>query len=194
MNAGVGDARAVTTHSSFDTLFDGDAAAFAISEAGWTPSLLGQPGHYRFILWNDQRSWPRWDQSGDQTAPPGVAISFDQRFEQGVTLFCRYGYEDPAVYQVEHFWSVGGQLSEFSSMRPDDVIGVGMAESILSRAYRDSTDPVGGPHETLYEAYYLFYLDEFVTFTPVAQLLCHPLADPDAGSIIACGARLVVGF
>jgi len=194
VQAGMSDAGAVSTHTGFDTAFEGDAKAFSLAELGWCPAIRDQPGHYRFILWHDQRELPRFDDDGDEAGHAGFALSFDQGLNDVLTLFCRYGYEDPDVYTIEHFWSCGAQLAKILSARPNDMAGLAMAQSILSPDYRGSSEPRPEPSETLYEAYYSIAINDYVTLTPVVQCIHHPLGEADADEVVTGGARLVLAF
>ncbi len=192
VQAGLSDANAVTTHTGFDTAFEGDARAFSITELDWNPAFRAQPGHYRFILWNDQRILPRFDDGANETGHSGAALSFDQALTSRLTLFCRYGYEDPDVYPIEHFWSCGAQAKAILPKRPDDVFGFGVAQSILSLEHRRHGDDALAPSETLYELYYSIALFTHLAVSPVVQWDHNPLGEEK--DVATAGARLVATF
>ncbi len=69
-----------------------------------------------------------------------------------------------------------------------------MAQSILSKKYRDSLEESSGPSETLYEVYYLMPFGDYVTCTPVVQYVHHPLGETDAEAVLTAGLRMVLSF
>ena len=61
----------------------------------------------------DGRDRERLDGSGWDVARPGWGVSLDQVVHPMITLFARYGYEDPDVFEIARYWSCGGQVKGF---------------------------------------------------------------------------------
>ena len=132
------------------------------------------------------------DGSGEKDQDYGYALSFDQQVTKRVTLFCRYGFADKEIRDIQHFWSIGGQVSEPFAGRKDDVFGVGMAQSILGKDYRQANESASA--ETIYEIYYNFSWHPFVKVIPNIQIMTHPEANKDMPCSVVIGSRLLVIF
>ncbi len=107
--AGASDAKAISTKVGLNNSFQG---TFFISEFGFSPKIGSLQGNYRFIINSDHVKLGRIDGSGNKNGDYGYALSFDQQISKRVTLFCRYGFADQEVRNIQHFWSWGGQLTE----------------------------------------------------------------------------------
>ena len=187
--SGVSDAEAVSTKVGLDNSFQG---TFFISEFGFSPKIGGLQGNYRFIIDSDRVKLGRIDGSGNKNGDYGYALSFDQQISKRITLFCRYGFADKEVRNIQHFWSCGGQLSEPIPGRKNDVFGFGLAQSIFGDDYRQANAKASA--ETMYEIYYNFNAYPFVKIIPNIQVVTHPDADKESSCDIVVGTRLVVAF
>lgn len=186
--AGVADAQARATEMGVNTAFHDEDYAFSIYEFGLTPKFGELQGNYRFIYWYDPQDLERFD-SGTKRDDMGFALSFDQQVTEKITLFCRYGYAHPEAREIEHFWSVGGELAGPLEGRPDDVWGLGVAQSVSSHDFRRAEGV--GPHETVFETYYNIKLTDYLYLTPNVQAVLKPGFDRDADVGVALGVRLV---
>ena len=189
LQAGASDAKSVSTRVGLDNSFQG---TFLISEFGVSPEIKGFRGNYRFIINSDRKKLERIDGSGKKNEDYAYALSFDQQISKHITLFCRYGFADKKVRNIQHFWSCGGQLSEPISGRKNDVLGIGMAQSILGEDYRQANAKAYA--ETMYEIYYNFSAHPFIKIIPNIQLVTHPNARKDSSGNVVVGTRLVVIF
>ncbi len=187
--AGASDAKAVSTRVGLDNSFRG---TFFISELGFSPRIGGLQGNYRFIIDSDRVKLERIDGSGKKNEDYGYALSFDQQITKHITLFCRYGFADKEVRDIQHFWSCGGQLSEPIPGRKNDVFGIGMAQSIFGDDYRQANAKASA--ETMYEIYYNYNAYPFVKIIPNIQVVTHPDADKKSSCDVVVGTRLVVAF
>ena len=187
--AGASDAKSVSTRVGIDNSFRG---TFFISEFGFSPKTGGLQGNYRLIIDSDRVKLGRIDGSGNKNGDYGYALSFDQQISKRITLFCRYGFADQEVRNIQHFWSCGGQLSEPISGRKNDVFGFGLAQSIFGDDYRQANAKVSA--ETMYEIYYNFNAYPFVKIIPNIQVVTHPDADNKSSCDVVVGTRLVVAF
>lgn len=187
--AGSSDAEAVSTRVGLDNSFQG---AFFISEFGFSPKIGGLQGNYRFIIDSDRVKLERIDGSGKKNEDYGYALSFDQQIAKQITLFCRYGFADKDVRNIQHFWSCGGQLREPIPGRKNDVFGIGLAQSIFGDDYRQANAKASA--ETMYEIYYNFNVYPFVKIIPNIQVVTHPDADKKSSCNVVVGTRLVAAF
>jgi porin len=211
--AGVADADANAKETGFATTYHGPCHLFSIYELGLAPVFdtpWGKlPGHYRFGLWYDPQPKEKFfnDLGGRirhaplKTDDTGFYASFDQVVwrehpavdgdEQGLGWFFRYGYAPGDVNTVEHFWSVGGQYQGLIPTRDADVLGFGVAQSILSDNLRLTK---ADPHrETALELYYNIHLLPWLTFSPDFQWVLRPGGENGRDAFVA-GVRLQMTF
>ena len=186
---GAADAEAVPTRVGVSNCFEG---TLFIAETGLSPKIGGLQGNYRFIFHLDHEGLERIDGLARKVDNPGFALSFDQQITKRITLFLRYGFADRQVCDIEHFWSVGGQITELIPGRKDDVFGVGVAQSIVGEPSRITNE--SGRAETLYEVYYNISLHPFVKLIPNIEVVTHPLAEKENGTYVITGCRLVIIF
>jgi porin len=112
---------------------------------------------------------------------------------QGLGVFARYGYRDPDVNRIEHFWSLGLQLQGPTATRPDDVVAFGMYQAHASSAFRHARDP-DVLRETGLECYYAAQILPWLTFTPDLQVIVMPGGSRSAADAVMLGFRWRVTF
>jgi len=144
LSAGVADAQADYRETGLNTAFHGEDYFFGIFEFGLTPTLPTArgdlPGNYRFGVWYDPQSKPKFFDDSDETAgripikrdDVGFYTSFDQMVfresaeegdDQGLGVFLGYGFAHAEVNELEHFWSAGAQYKGLLPTRDKDEIG-----------------------------------------------------------------------
>ncbi len=210
--AGVADAEADVRETGFRTAYHGPDDTFSVYEFGITPecdTAWGTlVGGYRFGMWYDPQPKDEFinDLGGRLVAPVkrddvGFYFSMDQVVfrenpkaegdEQGLGVFCRYGYAHAAVSELEHFWSVGGQYQGLIPTRDDDVLGFGVAQGVLSERLRE----VGSdPHrETALELYYAAQIFPWLAISPDFQWILRPNGEDGRDAFVA-GIRLQMAF
>ncbi len=111
--------------------------------------------------------------------------------EQGLGLFARYAFAHPESNEIEHFWSVGGQYQGLVPSRDDDVLGLGVAQGLLSQNLRASAiDP---RRETVIEVYYNAQLLPWLSVSPDFQWILRP-GGVDGRDAFVAGIRLQEAF
>ncbi|MCM8797376.1 MAG: carbohydrate porin [Candidatus Omnitrophica bacterium] len=187
---GAADALASSTKAGFNRSFKG---SFFIGEFGFLPKMgVNLQGNYRFMFYLDRQNLEYIDGLGKRRRDCGYALSFDQQVTKRITFFCRYGFANQKVRDIRHFWSVGGQLSQPILGRKDDFLGIGMAQSILGRDYRQAYEYETASSETIYEIYYNFSLHPFMKFIPNIQIVTSPYGKKSSGCNVVGGGRVVV--
>jgi porin len=203
------DADATPFQPGFDTAFDSWTTLFGYLEIGLRPELLARggtlPGNYRLGLIWDPRQKERFGETGAGPArvtrgDAGFYLSFDQMIyrerpwsAQGVGLFARYGYRDPDVNRVDHFWSIGGQYQGLLPRRDADVLGIGTYTSHVSADLRDAGYP-DLHDETGFEVYYRIDVFPWLQVTPDWQFLIDPGARRSVEDALVFGLRARVTF
>ena len=213
VGAGLADAQGELGQTGFHTAFHEDGYFFSIYEFGFTPKWetgWGKlPGNYRLGLWHDPQPKPVFfdDLGGRRQAVPmrrddvGFYTSLDQMIfrenpavegdEQGLGLFFRYSHAHGDVNTIEDFWSVGGQYRGLLPTRDDDVLGVGVAQGILSDELRRTG---ADPHrETAIEVYYNIQLLPWLSLAPDFQWILCPGGENGRDAFVA-GLRLKMAF
>ena len=198
----------------FDTAFGGEDRFRAFWEFGILPKFTNTancrlPGHYRFGWWLDPqpktifiddlgglRAQQR--RSGDM----GFYFNFDQMIwkenndpkdKQGLGVFARYGWAHRDVNKINHFWSAGAAYQGLIPSRGADVLGLGVAQSILSSQYRHNIDS-RADRETVYELYYAIKVTPWCVVTPDIQVITNPGGDRDARDALVGGVRVKIAF
>lgn len=201
--------------------FDGDGdwerladRLFQIAQIGLTTNPEGRTGHYRVLGWHSQMPHTRWmDLSKEKEAAYGFGLSFDQALTDAVTAFCRYGWQDPRVYNpdvmatgdhtysLEQAWSAGLQVEGASWGREQDVLGLAVGQVFASPDYKKAgSSTVSEPNakaEGHLEAYYRIAVNKSLSISPDVQYIWNPfgqdVADDTAGIFIG-GMRTQVDF
>lgn len=188
--AGASTAKASSTKTG---LSDGFNSAFFINELGLAPKLGSLKGNYRFILNinHEKLDYINSDEAKKNSLSWG--LSFDQAISENITLFLRYGSADSKVRDIQYFWSCGGQIIGLIPGRKLDCLGVGIAQSIMGKEYRQANENTSRS-ETMYEFYYNFNLNSAISFTPSLQIVTDPDADKTTDTEIVCGLRFLLSF
>jgi porin len=210
----VADAEADGRETGFRTTFHGNDYFFSAFEFGFLPewdTAGGKlPGAYRFGVWYDPQPKARYFNNfgGLLANAPlkrddiGFYFNMDQMLwnenpelegdTQGVGMFARYGFAHGEVNELEHFWSIGGQAQGLIPTRDDDVLGVGMAQGVLStKSSREGNTP---RRETVIEVYYSIPLTGWLTLTPDFQWILDPGAMGDGDDSFVAGLRVQASF
>jgi len=182
--AGGWDANAEGWTSGRETALSGDAEWLMAVEAGaevGIPVAGGTlPGNYRVGAWHDQRHFEEFGTERRHKGESGWYLSFDQmvykespdeKDEQGLGLFARYGHAPARYSEISHFWSFGTQYRGLIPSRDDDVVGAGFALGNLGGPARREL-----PHdcEAVCECYYCIVLHPVAALTLDLQYVRHP--------------------
>jgi len=200
MSAGAADAQGDARETGFRTAFHGPDNFFGIFETGVVPRLGGMDGAYRVGFWYDPQPKPRLTH-GVKRDDMGLYVSCDQMVykevkdapadSQGLGLFARWGYAHSDVAEITQFWSVGGQYQGLVPAREDDVVGVGVAQGVLS----DYVPSAGREtNETAIEAYYNARVFPWLNITVDLQYIMHPGADSSVDNAVVIGIRAQMSF
>ena len=167
------------------------ARAFDYDEELWA-------GNYRAYFFYSGTDHTKWE-SPEATKRPnyGMGLSCDQKLGEVFGWFCRLGWADPAVSQLEYHWSTGMQMTGKYWARPDDIIGVGVGQAIPGDKYGEADNP--HDNETHLEAYYNIKINEYLHISPDLQFIWNPDGvsdnnDGDADPIFVYGLRGQIGF
>lgn len=201
------DAGSRPRRTGFDTAFHGRTSFRAFLEGGVTTALRSakgpMPGHHRAGIWYDGGSKAVIDRPGrSQSGDVGFYLGLDQMVwkenddphdTQGLGVFGRYGYAPGDTNAVEHFWSAGLQYRGLFEGRDDDVLGLGVAQGIMSDEYRTWMSPLAD-RETVYELYYSWKATPWMTISPNVQYISQPGGREGDEDALVVGVRAKIGF
>lgn len=180
-------------------MFDDDADwedvfkdIFSYTQVNFKPNLLGQDGNYRAYFWHDDSSHTKWSDPGTISQRNfGFGTSCDQKILDYLTLFGRFGWEDPDVSIVEWAWSTGFQLDGILWKREKDYLGCAIGMDIPSDDYGDAGNT--SDSEGHIETYYNFHVNDNLHISPDYQFIWNPNGE-DRDPINIIGVRGQVDF
>lgn len=159
-----------------------DRQLFGVAQINLTP-LAG--GNYRFMVWNNTSEETKAAQEGY-----GLALSFDQRIFNYITMFVRYGWAQQEYFAIESAFSGGVALAGNWWNRANDTVGLA-----LGRIW--ASDPIGAngeKAETNTEFFYSLSLTNALTLTPSLQWVNTPVAGENNLDAFVYGLRANVRF
>lgn len=173
---------------------------FRIVQAETTQRFFGGlEGNYRVYGWHNGRA-TNFD--GARASHTGIGLSLDQKVDDYVTLFTRYGYQVKGNPRFDQSLTFGGEVGGSYWGRGTDGLGLAMGVSHTSEAFRKKSDQVdldndGAPDygykalafEQLMEVYYRYRVMPRFDVTPDFQIIRHPGGDPSTAVGYALGMR-----
>lgn len=198
-------------------VFDADADSgtigdhtFSIGQAAFRPKVFGRPGNYRILGWHNDLPHTEWPAPGNDKEPSfGFALSFDQEVTDRIMLFCRYGWQDPKVYNpsvtatgdlhfsLEQAWSAGLQVEGGFWGREKDVFGFAVGQAIASSDYKKSDSALAAKTEGHMEAYYNIRFNDHLSISPDFQYVWDPFGRDVPGNadpVCVWGLRSQIDF
>ncbi|MFH0876822.1 MAG: carbohydrate porin [Candidatus Omnitrophota bacterium] len=187
---------------------------FNISQVTFKTKLFDLPGNYRFLAWHSNLSHTKWlDTAQTKEEAFGAALSFDQKVDDVTTVFVRYGWQDPRVYNpdlmatgdfnysLKQSWSAGLQVEGKPWGRDNDVLGFAVGQVFPSDDYKKagslSVPAPAAKTEGHLEAYYRIQVNDHLSISPDLQYIWNPFgkdAGDDIGAIFVGGTRVQVDF
>ncbi|MFZ2406284.1 MAG: carbohydrate porin, partial [Methylobacter sp.] len=187
---------------------------FNMGQVTLKTGFFNVPGNYRIYGWHNNVNHTKWLNT-EKTKEPGYGFgfSFDQKAVEIATVFLRYGWQNPKVfnpdsmaigdlnYSLSHSWSAGFQLEGKPWGREKDVFACAVGQAIASRDYKqagESLDPARrAKPEGHLEAYYRISVYDHLSISPDFQYIWNPfgkdVAD-DVNGVFIGGLRAQVDF
>ena len=161
---------------------------FASYQLNLKPEIFADlSGNYRAYGWYKHTNYTEWSAPANQFKHKyGFGVSCDQQLSEDFTVFARYGWSNPNVfdpdiasssgtnYSLEHTWSTGLQLNGSLWGREDDHIGVAIGMAIPSDEYKDAGDDLEADNESHVEVYYAWCVNDHLTLSPDLQIIWNP--------------------
>ena len=160
------------------------------------------PGNYRAYLWSNGRG-AGYD--GVERHHNGIGFSVDQKVDDALTLFVRYGQQLDGKVRFDRALTVGSELGGSGWSRAADSLGVAFGTLRTSDDYRNEStlfdldgdgvaDPQASGPETQVEFYYRYKVNSQFELTPDFQLIRRPSGDGAGETIKVAGMRAKIGF
>ncbi len=183
---------------------------FHIGQVSFKTNLFDLPGNYRFYGWNNNADHTKWlDSDKTKESAFGFGLSFDQKFHDVVTVFTRYSWQNPKVfnpevtaadgsnYSLEQSWSAGLQVEGKPWGRESDVLGLAVGQVMPSDDYEKADPNLRAKTEGHLEVYYKVQLNDHLSVSPDVQYIWNPygkdIAENSKG-IFVMGMRAQVDF
>lgn len=184
------------TGGDFTDTFDGP---FVIGEIDVARRYYGLMGNYRFYAWTNQADHQDFDDLENRGAKNwGGGLSLDQQISGDLTLFGRYGWQDPDVSTFDHVVSAGGQLVGNLWRRGGDILGLAVGYTHASECYGRVSQELDGftvsGGETYLEAYYSYFIENGLRVTPDIQYVLRPSGISKANDVFLYALRLQLNF
>lgn len=194
-------------NSDWEKMFDN---TFNIGQVAFKTIFFNLTGNYRFLGWNNNVYHTKWlDTVKEKEASYGFGLSFDQKLNDIVAAFVRYGWQDPKVYNpnitatgdlpysLEHSWSSGFQVEGNPWGREKDMLAFAVGQAIPSDDYKKADATRRAKSEGHFEAYYRIHVNDHLSISPDLQYIWNPFGKDvaeDTNSIFVGGARAQVDF
>lgn len=147
----------------------------------------GLPGNYRIYAWRNPQA-AHFDEN--VTGPEhhtGWGISADQRVDDGVTLFGRYGHQMQGNVRFDRALTLGAEINGAYWSRGGDSVGLAAGWLKSSGDYRDFA--AAGNAERVGELYYRYRISKQFELSPSFQYIGKPGGDSDADAEKILGLR-----
>jgi len=184
---------------------------FNIGQISFKTNFLDLPGNYRFYGWNSNANHTKWsDAEKGKESAYGFGLSFDQKITNNFTAFCRYGWQDPSVYNpddafkatgdfnysLEQSWSTGFQIEGKPWGRKKDVLAFAIGQVFPSNDYKKYFDYSAKPEGHI-ETYYRVHINDHLSLSPDFQYIWNPFGKDigdDPNNVFVGGMRAQVDF
>ncbi len=191
---------AVDADADWENVFD---SMFVAGQLNLKPKLFNKNGNYRLFAWSNGANHTKWaDMAKDKENSYGFGLSFDQVIIDNVSVFARYGWQDPKVYMngstfsLAQSWSTGPQVDGSLWGRQNDVVGLGFGQVMPSGKYKKVND-LRAKSENHLEFYYNFKVNDHLALSPDFQVIWQPYGKDAVngdGAIVVGGIRGQVDF
>lgn len=183
---------------------------FNIGQVSFKTNFLNLTGNYRFYGWSNNANHTKWsDETKGKETAYGFGLSFDQKANDIVTLFARYGWQNPKVYNpeiktvagdytysLEQSWSTGFQVEGKPWGREKDVLAFAVGQVFPSGDYKKYYSYSAKPEGHL-ETYYRIHVNKYLSLSPDFQYIWNPFGGDvgdDPNNIFVGGMRAQVDF
>ena len=179
---------------------------FVIAQAETKRQLFtGLEGNYRAYVWRNGQA-PTFA-AGETARHTGFGLNFDQRFDDAITVFGRYGAASGDRLPFDRTASVGAEIGGGYWRRAADGLGLALSANRTSADFRAQSatldaDGDGNPDygftargwEQAAEIYYRYQLHPGFEITPDFQLVRNPAGNSDGKTVKVLGARVQLTY
>ncbi|MCM8781793.1 MAG: carbohydrate porin [Candidatus Omnitrophica bacterium] len=184
---------------------------FNIGQVTFKPRFFERDGNYRLFTWYNNLYHTKWlDATNTKEGAYGFGLSVDQKISDSLTVFTRYGWQNPKVYNpnitttggglnysLEHSLSGGVQLEGRPWGRERDILAFAIGEAIPSGDYKKADASRRAKNEGHFETYYNIHVNDHLSISPDFQYIWNPFGKDvtdDTDTIFVYGLRTQVDF
>ncbi|MDD5005313.1 MAG: carbohydrate porin [Candidatus Omnitrophica bacterium] len=188
---------------------------FNIGQVTFKTNFFDLSGNYRLLAWQNNSYHTKWlANEQEKESAFGFGLSLDQKVNDIVTVFSRYGWQNPKVYNpnitatgddendpkyysLEHSWSAGLQVEGKPWGREKDILGFAIGQILSSKDYKKSDDTLRAKTEGHLETYYRIYINDHFSISPDLQYIWNPFGKDvaeDTDPIFVGGVRAQIDF
>ncbi len=165
---------------------------FIIIQAETRQSFFtGLEGNYRIYYWHNGSTE---DLQGNKEIHSGLGVSLDQKVDDYITLFARYGYQTKGEVKFDNALTVGADFGGSYWNRGGDALGVAAGWLFLSDEYKDIAAYDTASEEQIAEVFYRYRINSQLDISPNIQYIRNPGGNKDASSMTAVGVRAQLNF
>jgi len=169
---------------------------FVIAQADTKQNFfVGLEGNYRVYFWRNGRGE---DLSSKLQTHTGVGLSLDQKVDDYITLFARYGQQFQGEVKFDRTLTVGADFGGSYWARGGDAIGLALGWLSVSRDYKQSSNSLAGYNasgaEQVAEIFYRYRINSQFDVSPNLQYIRQPGGNQSASAMTAYGVRAQLNF
>ncbi|OGS91256.1 MAG: transporter [Gallionellales bacterium GWA2_60_18] len=171
------------------------AKPFVIAQAETAARINYLPGNYRAYLWTNGRGA---DYDGNEQRHTGIGFSLDQKVDDDLTLFGRYGHQATGKVKFDRALTAGVALSGNRWGRGADALGMAFGGLRTSADFRNDSLAVDSYQadgwEKQAEFYYRYQVNGNFELTPDFQIISRPGGDSSVSAVKLLALRARLGF
>lgn len=114
--------------------------------------------------------------------------------ERGLSVFGRFGVAQSEINQLGSYIGMGASYHGPLDARPDDLLGIALAQARNGGAFRKAAGGGVDKAETSIELTYRAELTPWLAIQPDAQVVFNPGTDPSLKNAVVVGLRFEIGF
>ncbi len=155
----------------------------------------GLEGNYRVYYWRNGRGE---DFNAIENTHSGIGLSLDQKVDDYITLFTRFGQQTEGRVRFDRSLTFGADFGGSYWKRGGDAIGLALGWLSLSNEYKaDSNSLVGftaSGAEQVAEIFYRYRINSQFQLSPNLQYIRQPGGNPSASAMTAYGLRVQLNY
>jgi len=155
----------------------------------------GLDANYRIYYWRNGSSE---NLTGIKESHSGFGLSLDQKVDDYLTLFARFGQQTQGEVKFDRALTVGADIGGSYWHRGGDTVGVALGWLSVSNEYEQASNTLVGfdasGAEQIAELFYRYRINSQFEITPNLQYIRQPGGNQSASSMTAYGLRAQLNY